>query len=132
MKTKLRSIQKQRRYSKSFKLSVVEDFESGKYSVSQLERLHGLCNQTIYNWIYKYSTFNQQGYRVVEKKSSSEDKVKALERRIKDLEAALGRKQIKLDYLETMLEVAKDELKVDIKKNFDTQPSKGSAKADKK
>jgi predicted RNase H-like nuclease (RuvC/YqgF family) len=64
----------------------------------------------------------------VEHKSSSSKKVKDLEKRIKDLEAALGRKQIMIDYLETMMEVAKDELDIDIKKNYATPPSKGSTK----
>lgn len=126
MKANIRSIRKQRRYSEEFKKALVSDFESGKYSVLQLERLHGVSNPQIYDWIYKYSTFNEQGYRIVEKKSSTQSKVKELEKRVKELEAALGRKQIKIDYLETMMEVAKDELDIDIKKNFGTPRSKGS------
>lgn len=126
MKANVQSIRKQRRYSEEFKRSIVSDYESGKYSVLQLERLHGVKNPTIYAWIYKYSTFNEQGYRVVENKSSSQKKVKDLEKKVKELEALLGRKQIKIDYLETMMEVAKDELKIDIKKNFSTRQSNGS------
>lgn len=126
MKANVQAIRKHRRYSEEFKRSIVSDYESGKYSVLQLERLHGVNNPTIYAWIYKYSTFNEQGYRVVESKSSSQKKVKDLEKKVKELEALLGRKQIKIDYLETMMEVAKDELKIDIKKNFSTRQSNGS------
>lgn len=132
MKTNIRTLRKQRRYSEEFKKSIVKDFESGKLSVLQLERLHGISNQSIYDWIYKYSNFNEKGYRVVEKKSSSQQKIKELEAKIKELESAVGRKQIMIDYLETMMEVAKDELNVDIKKNFDTPHSKGSKSAKKK
>lgn len=132
MKPNIRIIRKQRVYSEEFKKSIVQDFESGKYSVLQLERLHGVNNSLIYQWIYKYSTFNDKGYRVVEKKASSSNKVKDLEKRIKELEAALGRKQIMVDYLETMIEVAKEELDIDIKKNFVTPRSKGSTGAKKK
>lgn len=132
MKANIRAVRKRRCYSEEFKKSIVSDFESGKYSVYQLERLHGVSNVSIYQWIYKYSTFNQQGYRVVEKKASSTSKVKDLEKKVKELEAALGRKQITIDYLETMMEVAKDELDIDIKKNFGTPHSKGSAGAKKK
>jgi predicted RNase H-like nuclease (RuvC/YqgF family) len=64
----------------------------------------------------------------VEHKKSSQQKVKDLERKVKELESALGRKQIKIDFLEEMMEVAKDELNIDIKKNFSTPQSKGSAK----
>jgi transposase-like protein len=126
MKANLRSIQKQRVYSIEFKKQIVSEFESGKYSVPQLERLHGIGNATIYSWIYKFSTFNEKGSRIVEMKQSSSKKVKDLEKRIKELEAAVGRKQIKIDFLETMMEVAKDELDIDIKKNFSTPQSEDS------
>ena len=59
----LRVIRKQRRYSEEFKRAIVSDFESGKYSVLQLAKLHGIGDQLIYNWLYKYSAFNEKGYR---------------------------------------------------------------------
>jgi predicted RNase H-like nuclease (RuvC/YqgF family) len=92
----------------------------------ELERLHGVTNNSIYKWIYKYSTFSEKGYRIVEMKQSSQKKVKELQARIKELESMVGRKQIKIDYLEKMIELAKDELAIDIKKNYNTPQSAGS------
>lgn len=132
MKANLRKLQKHRVYSEEFKRSLVNEFESGKYSVPQLERLHGIGNASIYKWIHKYSTFNEKGYRVVEHNESSTKKVKDLEAKVKELEAALGRKQIMVDYLETMIEVAKDELDIDIKKNYSTPRSTASGKGKRK
>lgn len=132
MKANVRSIRKQRRYSVEFKKKLVADFESGKYSVPQLERLHGISNSTIYNWIYKFSIFNEKGFRVVEMKDSSNKKMKELEARIKELEQTVGRKQIMIDYLEKMMDIAKEELDIDIKKNFATSQSPGSGKTKKK
>lgn len=126
MKANIKLINKNRKYSEEFKREIVREYESGKFSVPQLEKLHGVNNVSIYRWIYLYSDFNQKGYRVVEKNKSSQEKLQALEKKIKELESALGRKQIKIDYLETMMEVAKDELNIDIKKNFGTPQSKGS------
>ena len=37
-----------------------------------------------------------------------------------------------IDYLEKMMEIAKDELDIDIKKNFNTSQSTGSGKTKKK
>ena len=128
MKANVRTIRKHRKYSDEFKRQLVSDFESGQYSVSQLEKLHGVSNVIIYRWIYKFSTFNDKGYRIVEHKQSSQKRLKELESKVKDLEAALGRKQIMIDYLETMMEVAKEELDIDIKKNYATPPSKSSLK----
>jgi len=51
MKANLRIIRKQRKYSEEFKKQLVLEFESGKYSVAELEKLHGVSNPTIYNWI---------------------------------------------------------------------------------
>lgn len=132
MKVNKQSIRKARKYSEDFKLKLVRDFESGKFSVSELSKLHGVRFQSIYRWIYKYSTFNEQGYRIVEMKDSSEKKVKELENRIKELESVVGRKQIMIDYLEQMMEVAKEELDIDIKKNFSTPPSGSSVKSKRK
>ena len=132
MRANLRKINKRRVYSEGFKKKMVRDFESGRFSALELTKLHRISESTVYRWIYKFSTFNEQGARVVEMKQSSLQKVRELEKRIKELEAMVGRKQIMIDYLETMMEVAKDELDIDIKKNYSTPRSQGSGKNPKK
>jgi transposase-like protein len=126
MKANLKNIRKKRHYSEDFKREIVSVFESGKFSVPQLEKLYGINNVTIYNWIYKFSTFNEKGFRVIEMKESSIDKLKQLELKVKELEQIVGQKQIKIDYLEKMIDIAKDDLNIDIKKNSNTPQSTGS------
>ena len=132
MNANLKEIRKLRVFSEDFKREIVNFYESGKYSVLQLERLYGVHNVTIYNWIYKFSTFNEKGMRVVEMKDSNIDKLKQLELKVKELEQAVGQKQIKIDYLEKMIDIAKDELNIDIKKNSNTLQSVGSLRTRKK
>ncbi len=132
MKANVRLIRKKREFSTEFKQQIVSDFESGKYSVAQLGRLHGLSHTNIYRWVYKFSTFNERGSRIVEMKDSSSKRMKEMEARIKELEATVGRKQIQVDYLEKMIEIAKSEMDIDIKKNFNTPQSAGSGKTKKK
>jgi transposase-like protein len=132
MKANLRAIQKRRRFTAEFKRSIVKDFESGKYSVLQLEKLHNIGHSLIYQWVYKYSTFNDQSFQIIEMKESSTNKVKELEKKVKELERAVGQKQLYIDYMEKMMEIAKDELGVDIKKNFNTPQSDGSGRTKKK
>ncbi len=132
MQANIRVIKKRRKFSQEFKKKIVSDFESSKFSVSQLCKLYGLSYQSVYNWIYKFSTFNDKEYQIVEHKTSSTQKLKELEEKVKNLEAMLGRKQIMIDYLETMMDVAKTELGVDIKKNYGTQPCKNSKSKKKK
>ena len=128
MKANVRLIKKHRKFSEEFKKSLVRDYETGRFSVLQLEKLHKINNRSLYSWIYKYSTFNEKGSRIIEMKESSYKKIKDLEKRIKELERTVGLKQIKIDYLDKMIEIAKDELDIDIKKNFDTLQSPGSEK----
>lgn len=126
MKVNLKRIRQRRIYSPEFKQEIVSSFESGKFSVGQLQKLYGIGATQIYDWIYKYSTFNEKNVRVVEMKDSQLKKLQELEKKVKELERAVGQKQIMIDYLEKMIDIAKTDLDIDIKKNFDTPPSAGS------
>jgi len=88
--------------------------------------MYGVPFNLIYSWIYQYSTTNQKGYRVVEMKQSSTSKLKSLEQKVKQLEQLLGQKQIQIEFLEKMIEIAESELKIDIKKKPFTPRSTGS------
>lgn len=131
MKTSVRIVNSQRKFTLDFKRQLVKEFESGTFSVKQLGKLYSIRPQVIYNWIYKFSTFNEKGTRIIEMKESSSAKLIEMEQRIKELEQALGQKQIKIDYLEKMIDLAKSELDIDIKKNYNTPQSTGSEKTDK-
>ena len=107
MKANIKQIKKNRKYSIDFKKEIVRLFESGKYSVPQLEQLYRISNTTIYNWIYKYSTFNTKGIRIVEMKESATNKLEDLVQKIKELERVVGQKQIQIDFLEKMIDIEK-------------------------
>jgi transposase-like protein len=132
MKANVQILRKRRYYSEDFKRKLVADYESGQYSISQLGRLHGIGVQLLYRWVHKYSTFNEQGSRIVEMKDSTSKRVKDLEQKVKELERIVGTKQIQIDYLEKMMDLAKERLDIDIKKNFGTPPSNGSENTGKK
>lgn len=132
MKANIKILRKQRHFSDEFKRGLVTDFESGKLSVGQLSKLHGIAEQVIYSWIHKFSIFNEKGFRIIEMKESTSKKVNELEQKVKELERLVGQKQIKIDYLEKMMEIAQEELNIDIKKNYNTSQSAGSGTTTKK
>ena len=132
MRTNLKKLRKKLRYSEDFKKELVSLFEKGTYSVLQLERLYGVTNGSIYRWIYKYSTFNEKGIRVVEMKQSSSLKLKELTNKVKELEQIVGQKQIKIDFLEKMIEIAESEFSIAIKKKSNTSQSNGLKKIKQK
>jgi transposase len=127
-----KKLRKRRVFSEEFKKARVKEYEKGELSVLEISRLYGISFQAIYSWIYKYSIYNKKGLIIVDIKTSSTQKIKELKDQVKELERVVGQKQLNIDYLEKMMEIAKDELNIDIKKNFDPQQSTGSLKTDKK
>lgn len=99
-------------------------------STLELSRCYNIGQALIYRWIYKHSNYNRKSIQVVEMKDSQQHKIKELEKKVKELEQAVGRKQMNIDYLEKMIDLAKDHFDIDIKKNFDTPPSGGSRKTE--
>lgn len=132
MRANVNQIRKRRNYSDDFKKEIVSSYESGEFSVLQLEKLYGIRNVTIYSWIYKLSDFNEKGCRIVEMKASNQTKLKELAGKVKELEQIVGQKQIAIDYLEKMIELAKTDLDIDLKKNYSSQHSTGSDPIKKK
>lgn len=132
MSKNVRLLKSPRKFTEDFKRQVVKEYEQGSVSALQLSKLYGVANTQIYNWIYKFSIFNEKGSRIVEMKDSQSAKFKEMEQRIKELEQNVGQKQIMIEYLEKMIDIAKEELNIDIKKNYVTPQSIGSKKTSKK
>jgi len=129
---KVKRIKITRRYSKAFKKARVAEYERAEFTVKQLSRMYGFSQQSMYNWIYKYSKFSEKNIQIVEHKQSSSEKLKAVIKENKKLKEKLGEKQIMIDYLEQLIEVAKEDYGMDIKKNVDTPHSHDSDKTQSK
>ena len=65
-------------------------------------------------------------------KDSNLQKIKELEEKVKLLEQDLGHKQIKIDYLEKMIDLASEDYKIDIEKNSNSPQLDGSEKIKRK
>jgi len=132
MKIKKVVLRSKRIFSEELRKSIVKDYESGKMTVRELSRLYAVTDKSIYRWIARYSGLEKQQIRVVEMKDSSGNKFKELEQRIQELERMVGQKQIQLEFYEKMVELAKDEFGIDLKKNSSTPRSGGSEPTEKK
>lgn len=129
--TKRITLRSSRQFSEEFKRTVVQDYEKGQFSVLELSQLYQIHTTIIYRWIQKYSSYNKRKIKVVEMADSSKQKLKDLHKRIEDLERIVGQKQLNIDFLEKMIELANAHYSIDIKKNSDTPPSAGSEKTSK-
>lgn len=111
-------------YSEAFKRHVVDEVESGKLSMTAARLKYDIGGKmTVKNWRVKYARLRAK--RTEESMASSE-KEAALERRVRELERSLSTAHLKIESLETLVEVAEEELGIDIQKKSGTKPSPDS------
>ena len=121
MKAHLKVQLRQRRiFSVDLKRQIVKDIETGKLSVVGTRREYGVSTSTVYRWIEKFSHSLHPGKVLVMQNKSEANQKDDLLKRIKELEAALGRKQLELEVKEKIIEFASEELGVDLKKKYGT------------
>ena len=114
-------------FSEDIRKQTVRDIEEGKCSVVEASRDLGVSQTAIYKWINRYSRYLLKGKIMVVEDQSEAYRSKDLEKRIKELEAALGRKQMEVDLLNKVIDIANEELHTDLKKNFSKHLSPGSS-----
>ena len=129
---KKNKLRKRRVFSDTFKRSKVKEIDQGLVSVTEVSKLYNVSCQAIYRWLHKYSINHQKGVIQVVQMESESQKTKALLKRVAELERIVGQKQLQLDFLEKLVEISSKELKIDLKKNFDTKSSTTSTDLSKK
>ena len=132
MKKSVQQLRLKRKFSEEFKRSIVLEYEGGGISVRELSLRYQIHLSSIYKWIHRYSVYQRQGYVIVEKQSSKSEELKRLRAQIQELERTVGQKQLQIEYLEKLIELASEEYQLDIKKNSATQSSSGSANTPKR
>lgn len=122
------SLRQRRIFSDKLKKKIVKDIERGKVSVTSVSREYQVSIASIYVWLKKFSSHLHSSTTLVMQMDSEQYRSKELQKKVIELEAALGRKQMEVDYLNKLIEIAGDDLGTDIKKNIDMPPSDGSGK----
>ena len=115
-----------RNFGEKFKKDVVSRIENNEFSVREISELYGVSTTAVYKWVYKYSILYRKGYKQIIEPMSTTKKVKDLQKRIKELEQAVGQKQMRVDFLEKLIEISESELGIDIKKKAGSKPKFGS------
>lgn len=118
-------LRKVRHFSEPLKRKIVTEIESCEISVKEVASLYDVKIQSVYRWIHLYSKHNQTNTRQVVEMESESKKTLALASRVAELERIVGQKQLTIDYLDKLLEVAGQHYEVDLKKTFVTPPLNG-------
>jgi transposase-like protein len=121
-----------RHFSDSFKSEKVREIESGQLKVSDLVKEYEVSQTSVSRWINKYGTMkHKKPSKLIVESDSDTKKMLELRKRVAELERIVGQKQILIDFKDKMIDLAEEHYKVDIKKNFSTQPSSSTGKTGK-
>ena len=110
-------------YPESFRIKVVKEVENETISKEEARRKYGIGGKTtVLSWCRKYG---RKDYAYMTKKHkgntiSADEK----DKRIAELEAQLAQKQLAVDALESLIEVANEMYGTDLKKKVGLRRSK--------
>ncbi|MEX2233147.1 MAG: transposase, partial [Cyclobacteriaceae bacterium] len=106
-KNKLKlEIRANRCFSEEFKKSKVKELVEKQITVTQLSRLYGVTRTAVYKWLYHYSNDYQRKSTLVVQMESESYKTERLQQRVAELERTIGQKQLEIDFLNKLLEIA--------------------------
>lgn len=114
-----------RQFSESLKQKIVKAIVSKQMKIREASELYGVSRTSIYNWVYLYSTV-KRGTKTVVQMESEATKTSYYRQQVAELERLYGQKQMEVDYLNKLLELASEELGIDLKKKYDPPRWNGS------
>lgn len=115
-----------KRYSESFKLKILSELSTGKYSKQELGKLYGMNPSTINEWIKKYDRKDLMNTRILIENKDETSRLKALQKEIKQLKELLIKKDLDKLVTDAYLESAAESLGYknveELKKNLNIKP----------
>ncbi|MEM9856615.1 MAG: transposase [Bacteroidota bacterium] len=108
-----------KRYSLAFKLRVVREYEQGYLNKDQLKSKYNIGGKSqILDWLRKYGklSYPNTGFAGARMKDPQKQRIKELEKQLKEAET-------KAALYDKMIEIAENEMGVDIRKKFGAEQS---------
>jgi len=95
-----------RRYSEAFKLKILAELSTGKYTKRQLTRIYGLQSSTVNEWIKKYDRKDLMNTRIMVENRDEITRLKQLQKEIEQLKKVIIKKDLEHLVYDSYLEVA--------------------------
>ena len=115
-----------RRYSEGFKLKILAELSTGKYSKRELTRIYGLQSSTVNQWIMKYDRKDLMNTRIMIENQDEISRIKALQKEIEQLKKVIVKKDLEMlvndSYLEVIAEKYGYKNVAELKKNLNIKP----------
>ena len=111
-----------RRFSEAFKRKKVKEIESGKTRPADVQKEYQVSATSVYRWINKYGQAAQKGskVRLVLEEESDTKKLRQKSEELNRAYRTIGEKQVEIDYLKRLIEMAEEHYGIEIKKNSST------------
>jgi transposase len=107
-----------RHFSVEFKRQIIAELDAKLITISEITKEYEVSSVSVCRWRQLYSKYYQKPTKLVVEMESEAIKNKTLLERNAELERIIGQKQLKIDYLEKLIEIASDDLKIDLKKSI--------------
>ena len=115
-----------RRYSEGFKLKILSELSTGKYTKRELSRIYGIQSSTVNEWIKKYDRKDLMNTRIMIETKDEITRLKELNKEIEQLKKLLLKKDLDQLVSDSYLEVAAEMLGyktvAELKKKLNTKP----------
>ena len=113
-------------YDLSFMHLVVRDYLMGDFSILQIAQKHNISRYQLMGWIRRFSSDLSEEIPTIpiltEKESQDQQ---LLKKQNEELAQKLAQAQMKITGLELMIDIAEEQLHIDIRKKSGTKPSNG-------
>ena len=113
----------QNQYTEEFKRSVCEEFLSSDMTLRAMEHKYGLGNSRLNHWLKEYGYQIKKPY-ILETTNMSKGRIKNApgeSSKIYELKKQLEMARLEAAAYRKMIEIAEDELKIEIRKKSDTK-----------
>ena len=114
------------RYSEAFKQEVVAEIESGRMNGYQASKRFGVTHQIISYWLRRMGKLDALPKLIRVEKPNEKDRVKELERQVRELKNALADTQVRYLIAESQLEIVCEQQGLnaeEVKKKLQAKPS---------
>ena len=115
-----------RRYSEGFKLKILSELSTGKYTKNQLGSIYGIDRSTINEWIKKYDRKDLMNTRIMIENQDEISRIKSLQKEIEQLKKLILKKDLDMlvtdSYLEAVAEKHGYKNVAELKKNLNIKP----------
>jgi len=112
------------KYDMMFRRHVARTYHEGDQSFNQLSRRFGVSYQTIYRWSKRFSAEIAEETTIHPMTEEEQKQIDALQKQLEELKKKLEYEQMRNFALETMADLAKSKLGIDIRKNFGAKQPK--------